>query len=82
MGDASHQQTCVMCFVAIICSALNTELGCCCAGGFFTKMPNSKTYPTSWTENCAIGHSLLCLFQAYNVPIELEIMVVGAFGSF
>jgi len=32
MGDASHQQTCVMCFLAIICFALNTELGCCVDG--------------------------------------------------
>jgi hypothetical protein len=29
MGDVSHQQTCVMCFLAIICFDFNTELECC-----------------------------------------------------
>jgi hypothetical protein len=32
MGDVSHHQTCVMCFLVIICSALNTELRCCADG--------------------------------------------------
>jgi len=36
MGDVSHQQTCVRCFLAIICFALNTELGECCVDGCVT----------------------------------------------